>query len=226
VQNGITNVLTIYNGIDEQEWECEKNRVIQLRNKLDLHHRKVVLIAGRLNANKGLDQTIKALKLVVARVPNVVLLTIGRKMSQAHPFFRDATKAGIDGYVKSTGWVSGQELVASFQNASVVVVPSLHMDPLPTVVLEAMACQRPIIGTCFGGTPEMVQDGITGYLINPFDTEQYAEKVIDVLQNESKVQVMGAAALKRVRCDFLLATQVKKYLKLFKEIQDNSSIVH
>lgn len=103
-------------------------------------------------------------------------------------------------------------------NASdVVVVPSLYLDPFPTVNLEAMACKKPVVGTCFGGTPEIVRDGITGYIVNPLNVENMAEKIVDLLKNSEKAKKFGQAGYERVKSQFSLDKQVLETLRWYQE---------
>ena len=57
--------------------------------------------------------------------------------------------------------------------------PVICFDSFPRAVLEAMASGKPVVGTCYGGAPEIIEDGVTGYIVNPFDIKKMAEKVID-----------------------------------------------
>jgi glycosyltransferase involved in cell wall biosynthesis len=85
-------------------------------------------------------------------------------------------------------------LVAS---ARLMVVPSIMPDPCPTVVLEAMAKQRPVVASANGGIVDMVQDGVTGRLVTPGDPVALAEGITRVLEGDAVA--MGVAAHRHVR---------------------------
>ena len=70
-------------------------------------------------------------------------------------------------------------------------------DSLPTVVLEAMACAKPVIGSCVGGIPEMVQDGATGYIVHPRDAATFAGRCLQLLEHEELACSFGAAGATR-----------------------------
>ena len=77
--------------------------------------------------------------------------------------------------------------------------------------------KKPVIGTCFGGTKEIIIDNNTGYIVNPLDTQTMAEKIIDLLKNSQKAIQFGKAGYNRVEQEFSLEKQTNKYLKWFKK---------
>ena len=124
---------------------------------------------------------------------------------------------GIRDNLVFTGWISGDELVTGYYASDVVVTPSLYLDPFPTVNLEAMACGKPVVGTCFGGTPEIVRGHITGFLINPFNEEEVSERIAELLNDPLKSERFGKAGLDRVMAEFTLMSQVEKTLRYYQE---------
>ena len=81
--------------------------------------------------------------------------------------------------------------------------------------LRAMAHRKPVVGTCYGGTAEIVVDGETGYLADPWDVEAYGDRIADVLLDPGRAQLMGEAGRRRVERDFTLERQVGAYEALF-----------
>ena len=75
-----------------------------------------------------------------------------------------------------------------------------------------MAAGRPVIGTCFGGTPEVVADNETGYIVNPYNEEELIRKVIELLQDPEKAAAFGGAGRERVEKLFSIEDQVEKTL--------------
>ena len=87
------------------------------------------------------------------------------------------------------------------------------------MILEAMACKKPVIATSFGGSREMVLDGETGYIVNPFDTENMAGKIADLLRNPEKALTFGEAGYERVKNEFNLEKTTNNYLDWFKNLK-------
>src|SRR5579885_2143546 len=94
------------------------------------------------------------------------------------------------------GFVSDEELVNTYRAAHVFVLPSLA-EGFGHVLLEAMACGLPIIGTTHTATPDLIADGQEGFIIEPADTDAVASRIDYFLRNPSRVQSMGDAARSR-----------------------------
>ena len=80
-----------------------------------------------------------------------------------------------------------------------------------------MAFKKPVVGTCFGGTPEAVVDHETGYIINPFNIKETAGKIIDLLSDENKSKKFGEAGYQRVKNNFSLTKQLAETLRHYHE---------
>ena len=80
-----------------------------------------------------------------------------------------------------------------------IFVMSSETEGLGTSILDAMACGKPVVGTRAGGIPEVVEDGVTGLLVEPRDPKSLAQAITTLLQDEALRTRMGAAGLARVR---------------------------
>jgi glycosyltransferase involved in cell wall biosynthesis len=86
------------------------------------------------------------------------------------------------------------------------------------VNLEAMAARKPVIATCHGGSPEIVQDGVTGYVINPFDTPQFAGRLVDVLSDTALQTRLGEAGYQRFLDEFTMERFAERMSAIFDEV--------
>jgi glycosyltransferase involved in cell wall biosynthesis len=174
----------------------------------------VILFAGRLTADKGTHQLLAAMQQIVASVPEMLLLVLS-----SHPIEAQINQPQYDAlranHIRSGGWLAGEDLAAAYHVADVVVVPSIIFDTFPTVNLEAMAAAKPVIATCYGGSSEVVQDGLTGYIINPFDTDHFAAKLQRLLTDSELAQQMGAAGQKRLQEHFSLHKYTSQMLEIY-----------
>ncbi|MDP2649803.1 MAG: glycosyltransferase family 4 protein [bacterium] len=197
-QNNIQNVEVIYNGIDMEDWKINPELVEEFKEKYKIQNKKVILFGGRISKLKGLEKIQQAMVRVKKEIPESFLLVIG--------------KDGI-------GWLSGSELRAAFHSADVVVMPSICFDAFGRANIEAMACRKPVVGTCYGGIPEVIQDGVTGFIVNPFNIELMATKIVDLLKNPKKAKEFGEAGYLMAKEKFNLENQADKYLKWFTPLE-------
>jgi alpha-maltose-1-phosphate synthase len=214
-QNGITNVQVIHNGIDLNQWRVSQLALDDFQNKYNLVNRKPVFFIGRLSGLKGGEKIIQAMSLVNREIPEAVLLVAGKKDSYASQMSRIAEKEKVP--LILTGWIEEQERTSAYFSSKVVVTPSIYLDPFNLINLEAMACRKPVVGTCFGGIPEIVIDNQTGYIVNPLDIKTMAEKILDLLENPERAKKFGLAGYLRAKQEFSLEKQVKECLKWYKK---------
>jgi glycosyltransferase involved in cell wall biosynthesis len=79
-----------------------------------------------------------------------------------------------------------------------------------------MVCQKPVVTTCFGGPPEVVVDGETGYIVNPFDTETFADRLIQILRDPAHAAQLGEAGYRRFRSHFALQDRAAEMAELYR----------
>ena len=211
--NDMPPVEVAHNGIDLEAWaRADESCVEALRQKLNLAGKRVILIAGRLTREKGLRQMLLALDVLRRRLPDVRLLVLTARDIDAQ---LQAEFAHLRPLIRGAGWLAGEELRAAYQLAHVVAVPSIYLDPFPTVNLEAMALGKPVVASCFGGASEVVSDGQTGYIVNPLDTAAFAARLEALLSDDSLRRTMGQRGRQRIEAHFSLAHQVGRMLELY-----------
>ncbi|MBU2082173.1 glycosyltransferase family 4 protein [Patescibacteria group bacterium] len=192
--NGAGDITVIHNGINFNEWPIDE---IQGNN---------ILFIGRVDEAKGANVLIKIMRAINSKIPGANLIIVGD----------ENFKAGDNKNIKILSWQYDRiEVKKIFAKAKVVVVPSLYLDPFPTVNLEAMAAGRPVVGTCFGGTPEVVVDNETGHIVNPYDEKKLIEKIVDLLENHDKAKLFGSNGRKRIEKFFSLEKQIQETLTIY-----------
>lgn len=206
--NGIHNVTLCLNGIRVEDWAQNEEEMARFRKKNNPQKKAVVLFGGRLSGAKGGVQILRAMQQVLRKAPHTVLLVLGKKDAFAERMLTLAHSLGIAEHTQFTGWLSGSELVAAFSSSTLVVVPSIYLDPFNITNIEAMASKKPVVGTCFGGTPEIVEDEKTGFIVNPLNTDELAEKILELIHDPKKAQRFGENGYARVREHFSLQQQL------------------
>jgi glycosyltransferase involved in cell wall biosynthesis len=213
--NGVRNVTVIPNGLDPdrlagQGWSGER-----FRDEFDLGAGPLALFGGRLQRDKGDEEALRAFASLDPRL-RARLVIAGRAELFGPRLERLAGELGIRDRIILAGWLDRERMLGAYRAANVVLVPSIYPDPFPTVNLEALALGRPVVGTCFGGTPEVVVDGQTGYLVDPRDAARTAERLSRLLTYPALAERMGRAGAERIRARFSLKLQVDRFMEVYR----------
>jgi glycosyltransferase involved in cell wall biosynthesis len=115
-----------------------------------------------------------------------------------------------------------RDKVKIFSELDICVVPSCFGDPFPTVAMEAGVYGLPVVATRCGGLPEIIEDGVTGLLVDPEQPDQLANKIEWLIQNPEAARAMGMAARDRVFNQFTVEKMVEQFESLFREHLSNA----
>lgn len=163
----------IHNGVDTDFFNFDKKKRTIYRRKLGLSNDYVILYIGRIVRQKGLLVLIKALPNVLKEAPNVHLLIVGGGFRKERDYYEEVNEEikelGIEDKVVHLGKVPFEELPFLYAASDLVVVPSIWQDPCPSVVIEAMSCNRRVVSFCVGGIPEIVPNEKFGGLVSSKD---------------------------------------------------------
>ena len=159
----------------------------------------LVLFLGRLDADAGVMELIDAVAAARAAVPDLRLVCAGEGDRRA--VLRHAERHGIADAVKFTGWVGPSGKRVLLDSAAVLALPS-YAAGLPMGLLEAMAAGVPVVASAVGGIPEVVADGVSGYLVAPGDKASLERSLRRLLVDRSLGQRLGAAARETARLRF------------------------
>lgn len=214
--NGIKNIETIYNGIDVSAWEPNQVKVKEFKAKYNPQDKKVVLFGGRLSGAKGGEVILRAMALVSKAMKEAVLLVAGEKDWYADKMVELSKQLSIESHVVFTNkWLDRETMKCAFFASDICVTPSICFDSFNLFNIEAGAAKKPVVGTCFGGTPEIILDNKTGYIVNPLDVDELAEKIIDLLKNPQKAKQFGEVGYRRVKDQFSFLRQLEKTLEYY-----------
>jgi glycogen(starch) synthase len=174
----------------------------------------VVLGYGRLVADKGFDLAVHAFAAVQRQFPSARLVLAGE--GAARPDLeRLAAECGLANAVRFVGAVAPEDVPALINTSSLVVVPSRWDEPFGLVALEAALMARPVIAARAGGLVEVVEDGVTGLLVDKESPGQLAEAVIRLLRDPIAADRMGAAGRDLARELFGWERCVDEYEQLY-----------
>ncbi|MHC3378345.1 glycosyltransferase family 4 protein [Haloarcula sp. H-GB5] len=214
--NKIQPVQVIRNGISVEDFTSAGTGA-KFRRKYGLGNSPIILFGGRVGYMKGSQHLSQAFRVIVNECEDAVLLVTGHADTVVEDM-RDIVSPHGDAIV-STGWLENSDVAAAYDAATVVATPSLYLDPLPTMNLEAMASGTAVVTSCFGGSKEMVKSGETGFVVDPRDTDQLANRLLELVTDQKKAERMGDAGRERVRRQFDLSRQAGKYIDLLRSVQ-------
>jgi glycosyltransferase involved in cell wall biosynthesis len=181
-----------------EEYGCPEEKVISVgagaNAKADLeltddparYARKHILFVGVYWTRKGGPTLVEAFKRVLAVHPDARLTIVGCAPSVDVPNCDIVSKVALE------------ETNRYYKEASIFCLPTT-VEPFGIAFLEAMSHQLPVIGTTIGAIPEFVQEGRNGFLVRPFDVENLAARLIELIDNPAKCRTMGFNGYELVR---------------------------
>jgi len=178
-------------------------------------HGATLLFAGRLEHVKGVDVLLKAFSLL----PPPITLWVAGTGSRRALFERLASDLRVSERVQFLGFRSDvQQLMLE---ADCLVLPS-RWEGLPMVMLEAMAVGTPVVATAVGGIPEVIENGVTGWLAPPEDPIALAQVLSEALENGEKRQQICESARARIMDSYSIEVTARKTLALYTELLSDS----
>jgi glycosyltransferase involved in cell wall biosynthesis len=178
---------------------CVPNPVTVLAPRPASRRENIVLYLGRLERRKGIFDLLDAVCALRSPIPDIRLVCAGD--GDIDSVARYARRLGIGGAVGLTGWIGTAEKRSVMNRAALLALPS-YAEGLPMSLLEAMAAGLPVVATDVGGIPDVVTDGVNGFLHRPGDTATL-ERLLRRLMHDPQLRTrLGAAARETVRLRF------------------------
>jgi glycosyltransferase involved in cell wall biosynthesis len=174
----------------------------------------VLLSVGRLSPEKGQASLLKALARLASRHPGLRVSFAG-----VGPLERDlrelADSLGVSKRVKFLGYV---EDIASVYLSASLVIQSSSTEGLPNVILEAACLEVPVVATDVGGTAEVIEHGVTGWLVRPNSIEDLIAGIEHFLENPARFADMAKLSRARVWKDFSFEERTEAQSRLYEEL--------
>lgn len=207
-------IRTICNSIDMERFaSVDPAAGARLRALFPGPMRHVVVAVGRLSPEKGFDQLVQAAEIVCQQRHDVGFALIGDG-PLAQPLREQIAACGLAHRFVLAGF---REDVDQLLPHAACLVQSSHTEGMPNVVLEAMAAAIPVVATAVGGTPELLLDGETGWLVPPADPQAMASRILMILADSIERASLGVSGRKRVEERFSFAAQAQAYERMLEE---------
>jgi glycosyltransferase involved in cell wall biosynthesis len=167
---------------------------------------RIILTVGRWDASeayKGVDHLIAAIPALLKPFPDVHLVAVGEgtDLPRLQTLARDS---GASDHIHFLPFIAHDQLPGAYDVCEIFAMPS-RGEGFGLVFIEAMARAKPVIGGAHGGTPDVIDDGINGFLVSYGDVGQLEDRLTRLLASESLRLKMGNAALAKVRREFTFA---------------------
>jgi glycosyltransferase involved in cell wall biosynthesis len=172
-----------------------------------------LLFAGRVYPEKGLDLLLKAVARLRRREVGVDVVGDGPGLPLAKALAR---RLGILPLVSFHGWQ--RDVGVFYRRASVVVVPSRLAEPFGIVGIEAMSHARPTVAFAVGGIPDWLEDGVTGFLVTPYDVDQMAARLAALIHTPDLARRLGEAGRRRVQQRFTADVHLAQLIEVYRRV--------
>ena len=212
-----SQVEVIYNGVDNAVYYPMD--ASSIREKFDIAQDALVIgMIGRVNAIKGQNDFIEAVEPLLEKNEQAVAFLAGGVFPGEEWRLEE-----LDKRIASSSVVSQIHRIDYYDKTSelynmfdIFVLPSIKPDSLPTVVLEAMACSKPVVGYNNGGIAEMVVDDKSGCLVKPNSPQELSNAISLLLDSSEKREQFGREGYQRQKELFSLDSYIKNFSELYK----------
>jgi glycosyltransferase involved in cell wall biosynthesis len=206
IANGLPSekFAVIQNGIDVESFAPHQHRTDEL----------TLGFIGHLGYHKGLDILLHALSLMEPTHVRLLVVGTGQDAERMKAF---AHERGLDPYVTFLGQVNNERIASVYQEIDVLVVPSVWPENSPVTITEAMASGIPVIASDVGGISELVEDGVTGYLIPLRDSLAIADRIVRFLKRPELLKTMGERAREKIQA-YQMRRQVEQIVVVYEEV--------
>jgi glycosyltransferase involved in cell wall biosynthesis len=206
-----SRLTVVHNGIDLARFDAAVHE--GFRRELGIDESVfVIAFAGRIGQWKGQDHLIDAAALLKDSGDGDFAVVIAGDTYAGYEYLIDELHAqvaacGLGEHVHFLG--QRRDIPSLLTDADVVVVPSAHPESFGLVVVEGMAAGRPVVATAHGGPVEIVEDGVTGFLVPPARPESIAARLRELMSDRGLGTRMGAAGRRRVEKHFTAAVAMQ-----------------
>lgn len=218
-KNSVNNATILYPPVDTGKFHPGYN-VEGIRNELRLKGQdKIVGTVGNINPAKGYEYFFSAARFVKEAFPEVKFLVVGKRLETQEKYWQRLHTLILDLEIEDDIILAGYRAdMPEVTNAMDIFVLASVLEAAPIVVLEAMACAKPVIATRVGGVPELVIDGETGILVPPKQPEAIAKAVLYLLNHPQEAGEMGLKGRQRVIDHFNLAMCAQRHEEIYKAV--------
>jgi len=208
-------VVRLYNAVDFARRAESLDRSVKFRRRHGVPDGRImVLQVSWIIPEKGIADLLNAARIVLEREPNVHFVLAGEGRFREE-YTRLAQELGIARHVSWTGLVTDPFAEGIYAAADIVCQMSRWEEGFGWVIAEAMAYGKPVVATRVGAIPEIVRDGITGFVVNRGDSSAMADILTKLIRDPQLRAQLGAAGRSIAEAEFDLGNYVGQVLRLY-----------
>lgn len=224
-------IVVVHHGIDHRRFHppTEEEYAAARRRYPALGDRPVIFHPARMSLDKGCHISVKALRIIKERVPDVMLVLAGtgktvdwgsHQQKHVRMIMDMIEEYGLKDnvYVQFFPW---EEIPYMYQAADICIYPSCFEEPFGLVMLEAMATGRPIVVSRAGGMPEVVKDGQNGFIVEMKNEEELADRCLQLLLNPDLAEAMGKKGREMVEKHYTKEIMTEKTINVYEMALEN-----
>ena len=209
VGGNAAKVSVAYPGIDESPFTAvTPETVTKLRTEIAPGNAKLIGVFGRLSTWKGQAVFIDA----IAQLPDAIGVIVGAALFADHAYAnelqRKVDELGIANRIRFLGFRN--DIPALMRSMDIIVHSSISPEPFGRVVVEGMLSGNPVVASAAGGVLEIIDDGKTGWLVEPGDADALAQTLRSVLENKTRTAAIAEAGQSHARATFTVIAMVKQ----------------
>ncbi len=205
----------VYNAVDLSRVSEDPNAGLSFRKKHSIPSGRIVIVqVSWMIPEKGIPELLETARILISANPNVHFVLVGEGAHRKE-FMQKAAAIGLNGNVTWTGLVADPFGEGVFAAADIVCQLSKWEELFGWMIAEAMAYGKPIVATNVGGIPELVDNGVTGFLVGPGDHQSASDKLNQLALNTEARKSMGEAGRKVVEEKFDLKRNVAQLVDLY-----------
>jgi len=181
--------------------------------KDDVREENIILFFGRIESYKGLEYLIGAEPLITREIPNTKIIIAGRGNFSKYRKLIKNTKS----FEIYNEFIPDKQVAELFQKAKIVVLPYIEASQSGIIPI-AYAFKKPVVVTNVGCIPEVVDDGVTGFIVPPRDVNALANAIIKLLKDDELRKQMGENAYKKMIEELSWDKIAEKTIGVYKEV--------
>lgn len=198
------NIVVVNNGIDIKQYEEGKS----------IDKKDNFLFLGKIVKAKGVYDLVSAIEQIIEKYPNILVYMAGE--GETNQLEQIINKKNLNNNIKLVGWIDFETKLKLLKDVSTVILPSYN-EGLPMALLEGMASGKVVIGTNVGGIPELIEEGINGFVIEPGDINELSKSIIKIIDDNELVEKISQNNIKKIKKAFSGKKMYETIDKLYNE---------